>query len=40
MAIWGEPATFDDQERGVDWGSALVILLLIFGLFLEALWAS
>jgi hypothetical protein len=44
MASWGDeyPESGHDVHgrQGVDWGSLLVIVLLIFGLFLEALWVS
>jgi hypothetical protein len=34
---WGDE--YADQA-GIDWKSFLVIVLLVFGLFLEALWVS
>ena len=37
MANWGDDSS---NQHGVDWGSFLVIVLLIFGLFVEALWVG
>ena len=38
MAHWNNDYAARDGE--IDWPSLLVIVLVIFGLFLEALWAS
>jgi len=37
MATWGDPYPVGP---GIDWRSALVIVAVIFGLFLEALWVG